>query len=204
MFTGLIQKTAPVRSAEQHGNELRLSVETGWDDLALGESIATNGVCLTVAEPALANGTVLFHLSSETLERTAFRRLIKAGSRVNLERSLRPADRLGGHWVQGHVDGVGTLLSAESSGDSHRLRFSAPDRLAPYLVEKGSITVDGISLTLNRVSAPRAPETFFEIMVIPHTWQETTLSDLAVGDAVNLEVDILAKYAERMLLCRTP
>ena len=203
MFTGLIQKTALIEVIESNSNGLRLALDTGYTDLALGESIAINGVCLTVAEKSATTGRAWFYLSPETLARTTFSQA-SHGRRANIERAMQVGDRLGGHIVQGHVDGVAKLSSVQTAGDAFLLEVSLPINLAPYLVEKGSITLDGISLTINQVSAPRSPETWVRLMIIPHTWKETHLKDLKVDDLMHVEVDVLAKFTERMLACRTP
>jgi riboflavin synthase len=199
MFTGIIQSLGTVKTLEGVENALRIRVATGFDDLTLGESVAINGVCLTVAELApkeSGKGLATFFLSPETLMRTSLGAL-KAESAVNLERAMRAADRLSGHWVQGHVDGLAKLVSvAELGGGSHALRLQLPRNLLPYLVEKGSITLDGISLTVNRLHAPDQ----FEVAIIPHTWEHTHLHQLSAGAELNVEVDILAKYVERHAL----
>jgi riboflavin synthase len=193
MFTGLIEEVGKVVRVERGGEAARLSVATTLpaEEIQLGDSVAVNGVCLTVV--ALSGNTVTFDVSPETLERTAFRAL-RPGSPVNLERALRLSDRLGGHIVSGHVDCVATLAERREVSGNIVFGFTFPREFARYVVEKGSIAVDGISLTVNRVSAVG-----FAVNVIPHTADRTTLREKAVGDAVNIEVDILAKYVERLL-----
>lgn len=193
MFTGLIEATGEVERLEPRGAEGVLRVRGPWRraDLALGESIAVSGCCLTAVR--FGDGWFEAELSSETLRRTAFRGL-RTGSLVNLERALAVGDRLGGHIVQGHVDGVGRVAEIRSDGAGWVVRVSAPDTLARYFIDKGSVTVDGISLT---IAAPR--DDGFEIAVIPHTWEVTNLHAKHPGDEVNLEVDVIAKYVERLV-----
>ncbi|MCE2565297.1 riboflavin synthase [Komagataeibacter sp. FNDCF1] len=199
MFSGIIEHQGHVSAARRLDHDLDITVATGITDLSLGESIAVNGVCLTVTSFDAA-GNATFFISSETLDRTALGR-IETGHRVNLERAVTPATRLSGHIVQGHVDGTGHLLAVERTGEARHITFSIPARLRRYLVEKGSITIDGISLTLNAVGEPGAdgcaPDMFrIALMIIPHTWEHTTLGTLKAGDAVNIEVDVIAKYVE--------
>lgn len=190
MFTGLVQAVGQVSSLDG----LRLKVQASLSDepLALGESVAVNGCCLTVVEP----GHLIFDLSEETLARTALGRL-KTGSRVNIERAMRMGDRLGGHIVQGHVDGVGQVLAVEELAGSWRMTFRAPEGGGRYLIDKGSITLDGVSLT---VVEPRGDE--FDCHIIPHTWEHTALSSLEPRDSVNVEFDVLAKHVERLMAYR--
>ena len=199
MFSGIIEHQGHVSAARRLDRDLDITVATGITDLTLGESIAVNGVCLTVTSFDAA-GNATFFISSETLDRTALGR-IGAGHKVNLERAVTPATRLSGHIVQGHVDGTGHLVAVEHAGEARHITFSIPARLRRYLVEKGSITIDGISLTLNAVGEPGAdgctPDMFrIALMIIPHTWEHTTLGTLKAGDAVNIEVDVIAKYVE--------
>lgn len=197
MFTGIIQEVGRVIEAKPQGAEgsgagLRVRIESRFDDLKLGESVAVNGVCLTVAElPSPTHAD--FYLSSETLARSNLGALA-AGSKINLERALLASDRLSGHIVQGHVDGVGQVHAITPSGESHELEFTIPRQLGRYLVEKGSITVNGVSLTINRLGENR-----FAVMLIPHTWTHTNLSDLKIGAPVNVEVDVLAKYVAALV-----
>ncbi|WP_215746410.1 MULTISPECIES: riboflavin synthase [Gluconobacter] len=201
MFSGIIERLGTVRSACVRDRAMDLTVETGFPDLELGESVAVNGVCLTV-ETFDAAGVATFHLSGETLSRTPLDQL-KTGSRVNLERAVAASTRLSGHIVQGHVDGVATLASVEKAGDSYALRVFVPQALRQYVVEKGSITFDGISLTVNELhdDITRGNQAGFEVglTIIPHTWEHTNLSTLSVGDRMDVEVDVLSKYVENLL-----
>jgi riboflavin synthase len=192
MFSGIV--AAVGRIAHIHGAErgLRLTVEAGalgLDDVAIGDSIAVNGVCLTAI--AIEDNRFTVDVSRETLDCTVG---LDAPGEVNLEKALRLADRLGGHLVSGHVDGVGEVLSFAPVGESHELVIRAPQALAKYIARKGSITVDGVSLTTNRVAG-----TDFSINLIPHTIAATTLKRLHAGAKVNLEVDLIARYVERMM-----
>ncbi len=193
MFTGLIQDVGHIRRVERQGELLKLSIETllPTEDFCMGESVSVDGICLTV----VGVGKKLFAVeaSPETLERTTLRQ-VRAGREVNLERALRLADRLGGHWVTGHVDGVGSLLRREAGPRFLDIDVRVPTSLGRYLVEKGSVSVDGISLTVNRCGRD-----WFGITVIPHTLERTTLVGKGVGDPVNVECDILGKYVEKML-----
>jgi riboflavin synthase len=197
VFTGLVSACAKVaaRRASAAGGVLAIERPPSWGDVALGESIAVSGTCLTVVPPLDAK-TLSFDVSPETLQRTTLGSL-GAGDRVNLERSLAAGDRLGGHIVSGHVDGTAEVLAVRESGDSWTFTFSLPAALARYAVEKGSIAVDGISLT---IAALR--DGSFDVAVIPHTFAETTLGSSKAGSRVNLEVDILGKYVERLLAAR--
>lgn len=192
MFTGLVAAVGAIEAARPRGGALLLQVsaELG-DDLEPGESVCVSGVCLTV-EQVTAGGFSCF-AGAETLARTTLRDA-RPGRAVNLERSLRPADRLGGHFVLGHVDGIGRLTGRRSEGETQRLEFSAPEGITALSVEKGSITVDGVSLTI----VDLAPETF-SVAIIPETLRRTTLGTLTAGGEVNLEADILAKYVKRLL-----
>jgi len=193
MFTGLVESMGTVRSLTAEGEGQRLTIDAALfgSDITMGESIAINGVCLTVVEskPGLAT----FQLAPETLRKSNLGYLFP-GNQVNLERALRMGDRLGGHWVQGHVDDVGQLLQREPDGDWEKFVFEMPTELARYLVAKGSITINGVSLTV-----VEADDDSFSVALIPHTLAITNLGQLKTGDAVNLEVDILAKYVERMV-----
>ena len=191
MFAGIVSAVGRIVSAEPHGDGLRLRIqaeELGLDDVKVGDSIALAGICHTV----VARSGVAFDVdtSNATLEVTAG---LAAGREINLEKSLRLSDRIDGHLVSGHVDGVGTVTAFEELGGSARLEIEAPAELARYIARKGSITVDGVSLTVNAVKGSR-----FEINVIPHTRAVTTLGNLAVGTKVNLEVDMIARYVERL------
>ena len=191
MFTGLVAAIGRIASAAPHGDGLRLRIEApglGMDDVTVGDSIAIQGACHTVVSRDATGFEV--DSSKATLSVTTG---LAAGREVNLEKSLRLSDRLGGHLVAGHVDGVGTVTAFEDLGGSHRLEVEAPAPLARFIAGKGSITVDGVSLTVNAVDARR-----FEVNLIPHTLAVTTLQRLAPGMAVNLEVDLMARYAERL------
>jgi riboflavin synthase len=193
MFTGLVAMMGKVVSLTPEGAGKRLTIESGLFDqsVALGESIAVNGVCLTVVENR--EGRATFQLAPETLKRSNLDTQ-RACSLINLERSLQMGDRLGGHWVQGHVDGMGTLKQRIHKGEWEEFIFEMPASLGRYFVSKGSITVNGVSLTLVNVT----PETF-SVSLIPHTLSVTNLGLLQPGDAVNLEVDILAKHVEKLM-----
>ena len=195
MFTGIIQSVGEVFALEPKGDDLRVRIQTGklkLNNVGLGDSIAVNGVCLTVVE--LPGDGFWADVSGETIKRTGFAG-IKVGARANLEKALTPQTHLGGHMVSGHVDGVGEVTQRYNDGRSVRFHIKAPDELAKYIAEKGSITVDGISLTVNAVNGAE-----FELNIVPHTLQETTMGDFKVGTQVNLEVDIIARYLERLLL----
>ena len=195
MFTGIIEAVGKIKRIEPVGGDMRLHVDVGnlyMGDVQLGDSIAVNGVCLTAIE--FDDKSFAADVSNETITLTSLRDLA-IGSEVNLEKALTPTTRLGGHLVSGHVDGVGTVLERRDEGRSVRFRMQAPDGLARYIAEKGSICVDGISLTVNAVDGAR-----FDLNIVPHTLQETTMGDFAPGRRVNLEVDIIARYLERLLL----
>lgn len=195
MFTGIIQAIGTIAALEPKGQDVRVRIQTGKLDLAdvqLGDSIAVNGVCLTAVD--LPGDGFWADVSGETLSRTTFADLQK-GSQANLEKALTPTTRLGGHLVSGHVDGIGEIISRSSDGRSERFVVRAPAALAKYIAEKGSICVDGISLTVNGVSGAE-----FELNIVPHTLVETTMSEFKPGTRVNLEVDIIARYLERLLL----
>jgi len=195
MFTGIITDIGTIRASEQRG-DLRLTIGCGYDmeGVAIGASIACSGACLTVVAKDADSFTV--DVSAETVARTA-PGLWDVGGRLNLERAAKVGDELGGHIVTGHVDGVGSVLSVAAEGDSHRVEFRVPDNIAPLVAAKGSITIDGVSLTVNEVVDENGL-TRFSINLIPHTWDVTTLGSLAVGRPVNLEIDILARYLARM------
>jgi len=195
MFTGIIEAVGTVRRLEPRGGDLRLTVATGKLDLRdvkLGDSIATNGVCLTVVEQG--SDYYVADVSSETVRRSTLASF-RVGQRVNLEKALTPTTRLGGHLVSGHVDGIGEVISMQPDARSIRYRVKAPDELAKYIAEKGSITTDGISLTVNAIDGA-----IFDLNIVPHTVSETNIADWAPGVRLNLEVDILARYLERLLL----
>jgi len=199
MFTGIIEKTGKVLALVQGEKSAHLTLETHWDDLALGESVAVNGTCLTVeSEEGSNTGLARFDLSGETLQRTQLGEL-DVGSLVNLERSLRADTRLSGHWVQGHVDGIGRFLKATPEGEGFTLDFEIPSTLRRYCVEKGSIAIQGISLTIGSLEDQSSGSARIRVHVIPVTWKLTNLSSLSSNDAVNIEVDVLAKYVERFM-----
>ena len=195
MFTGIIQAVGQVVAMQPSDGDLRLRVSTGklpLDDVALGDSICTNGTCLTVTE--LPGDGYWADVSLETLNFTTLGQL-QPGSRVNLEKALTPADRLGGHIVSGHVDGVGEVISLTEDARSIRVVLRAPDELAKYIAHKGSICVDGTSLTVNAVSGAQ-----FDLNIIPQTMAETIFGEYRPGSRVNLEVDVIARYLERLVL----
>ena len=195
MFTGIITDIGTVRSVETRG-DMRLVIGCSYpmDGVAIGASIACSGCCLTVVD----KGPDWFAVdaSAETASKTAHG-MWQAGGRLNLERALRIGDELGGHIVTGHVDGVGEVVSVMPEGGSHRVGIRIPTSLAPFVAEKGSITVDGISLTVNAVDDSPYGCTF-HLNIIPHTWDVTTFADMAVGQSVNIEIDTLARYLQRM------
>ena len=197
MFTGLIEAVGEIAAVEPVGGDVRLTVEQESGYLAgaaLGDSIAVNGVCLTAV--AFTPKGFVADVSAETLAATTARHW-QAGLAVNLEKALTPHKALGGHLVSGHVDGVGQLVEAAEDARGWRLEFEAPAALAKYIARKGSITIDGISLTVNAVHARR-----FGVMIVPHTLSHTTLGSLKPGAEVNLEVDLIARYVERLLSAR--
>lgn len=194
MFTGLIEGVGRLVSNEARGGDARLRIAVGtlpFADVTLGESIAVNGVCLTVVAHDDANFEA--DASTETLALTTLGALA-AGRPLNLERAMRPTDRLGGHLVSGHVDGIGRVASVHDDARAQRWRFEAPAALLRYVAHKGSICVDGVSLTVNAVDADG-----FEVALVPHTVAHTAFGVTAVGEAVNLEVDLVARYVERLL-----
>lgn len=191
MFTGIITDIGRVRRVDQTERDRRYEVETVWDvsGIDLGASISHAGCCLTVVEKG--DGWFAVEVSDETLSKTTLGDWVE-GSRVNLERAAKLGDEMGGHVVSGHVDGLGRVVSIEPVGGSHRIVVEAPAPLHRYIAAKGSITVDGVSLTVNAVDGRR-----FDLNIIPHTWTATTLGGLKSGDAVNLEIDMLARYLAR-------
>jgi riboflavin synthase len=192
MFTGIITDIGRIADIEHRG-DLRLTIETRYDlsQVAMGASIASNGVCLTVIEKLA--GAYRVDVSAETIAKTTVGDWV-VGTPVNLERSLKLGDELGGHLVYGHVDGIVTVLSVTPDGDSHRWRFQAPANLARYIAAKGSVALNGVSLTVNEVEGD-----VFGVNIIPHTAQETTFGQIAAGARVNLEVDMLARYVARLV-----
>lgn len=191
MFTGIVEERGRTVAVGSAGTRLEVLGHKVADDTGVGDSIAVNGVCLTVA--AREGEVLAFDVAEETLSRTALGEL-RAGSPVNLERPVTLATRLGGHLVQGHVDGVGTVEAAASEGSGIRMRIRVPEDLTRYVVEKGSVAVDGVSLTVAEAS-----DGSFEVALVPHTLAATTLGDRGPGDRVNLEVDVVAKYVERLV-----
>ena len=197
MFTGIIEGIGRLAVREARGGDMRFTFATGslpFEQVQLGESIAVNGVCLTVI--AFDAGWFQADASTETLALTTLGGL-KEGAALNLERAMRPSDRLGGHLVSGHVDGIGTVLSVHGDARAQRWRFAAPAPLLKYIARKGSICVDGVSLTVNEVDAEG-----FEVALIPHTVEHTRFAEIGVGTAVNLEIDLVARYVERLLGAR--
>lgn len=199
MFTGLIVERGSLIDdpAPSGQGGVRLTIGLSPDlagRLAIGDSLAVSGVCLTITEKGTDRATV--ELSPETLSRTTLAGL-RRGDALNLEPALRMGDALGGHWVQGHVDGTARVVDRRDLTDHRVLAFSIPPDLAPFLVEKGSVTVDGVSLTVSALGSDR-----FEVALIPHTLEVTTLSELVPGDSVNLEMDVLGKYVHRILAAR--
>jgi len=195
MFTGIIESVGSITATEQKSGDLKLTISTGkldMSDVQLGDSIAVNGVCLTAVE--FDKDYFVADVSNETIMHSATGKL-QQGSEVNLEKALTPSTRLGGHLVSGHVDGVGKVVSRDEDARSVRFVIKAPDELAKYIAHKGSITVDGISLTVNKVSGAD-----FELNIVPHTLQETIIRDYQPGTEVNLEVDLIARYLERLVL----
>jgi len=195
MFTGIIEATGFIENLESVAGDVRLKVNTGkldMSDVALGDSIATNGVCLTVVE--FSDSFFCADVSSETIKRTGFANYGK-GQQVNLEKALQVSDRLGGHIVSGHVDGIGEVISIQQNARAVEIWIKAPDELARYLAEKGSITLDGVSLTINAINGAQ-----FMLTLVPHTMQETNIGTYQIGSKVNLEVDVIARYLERLLL----
>lgn len=200
MFTGIVTAIGTIESVEQRG-DLRVRVTCPWDPerIAIGASIACAGVCLTVVERGGTPGNAWFavDVSAETVSRTA-KGMWKEGERINLEGSLKVGDELGGHIVSGHVDAVGRIANWEPQGDSMRVTVLAPAALAPFIAAKGSITVDGVSLTVNAVDDRPDGGVHFGLNVIPHTSEVTTLGELAQGSEVNLEIDTVARYLQRL------
>lgn len=194
MFTGIIEAVGTLRKLERKGDDIRLTVASGkldLNDVRLGDSIATNGVCLTVVQQ-LADGYVA-DVSAETVSLTGFANY-KVGTKVNLEKAVTPTTRLGGHMVSGHVDGIAMVEQRLVRGQAIEFWLAAPAELGRYIAHKGSITIDGVSLTVNEVDGSR-----FRLTIVPHTAGETTLIDLQAGDKVNIEVDLIARYLERLM-----
>ncbi|WP_308815074.1 riboflavin synthase [Sphingomonas sp. GV3] len=199
MFTGIVSDIGTIEAVEHRG-DARFRISTSYDTarIDLGASIACSGVCLTVVDKGLGpdgKGWFAVDVSGETIARTADQ--WQEGRRLNLERAMKLGDELGGHIVTGHVDGVATVIGICPDGDSHRIGFAVPAELAPFIATKGSIAVDGVSLTVNAVE-DRDDSTHFAVNVIPHTQAVTTLGTLAAGQRVNIEIDVLARYLQRM------
>ncbi|WP_237055567.1 riboflavin synthase [Microbulbifer sediminum] len=195
MFTGIVEAVGEITELKPVGGDLRVRVKSGKLDLSdvqLGDSIATNGVCLTVVD--LPGDGYWADVSAETMDVTSVSGW-KKGDRVNLEKALTPQTRLGGHIVSGHVDGIGEVVWRKKEARAERFRLRAPEQLARYIAHKGSITVDGTSLTVNAVDGAE-----FELTIVPHTLQETVMGGYQAGTRVNLEVDLIARYLERLLL----
>ncbi len=201
MFTGIVTAIGTIEKSEQRG-DLRLVVACDYDmaSVALGASIACSGCCLTVVDKGA--GWFAVDASAETLAKTA-PGMWDAGRRLNLERALKVGDELGGHIVTGHVDGMGAIVAIEPVGDSHRVEIRAPAALSPYIATKGSITVDGVSLTVNDVYDDPDGSARFTLNIIPHTWEMTTLGSWKNGAHVNLEIDTLARYLMRLQAVRS-
>ena len=199
MFTGLIEGIGVAAGVRHSHNDMKLAVTTPFDtaDCRIGESIAVNGVCLTVTEIG-GRATLSMDVSGETLSRSTLR-LLKTGDAVNLERALRLSDRLGGHLVSGHVDGIGTVITKAASGQSWIIRIRIETGVSRYIIEKGSIAVDGVSLTINACE-----KDFFEVNIIPQTGAETTLLKRKTGDLVNIETDLIGKYVEKLFFREEP
>lgn len=195
MFSGIIDRLGHVKSARRQNGALTCRIATGYDDLALGESVAVDGVCLTVS--SLNGSEAEFFASSETLARTNLGGL-RDGAKVNLERAVSLDARLSGHLVQGHVDGIATLISADEQSGAWKLAIDLPRHLSRYCVEKGSIALNGISLTINSMEERPGGVLRLGLTIIPHTWEHTNLHELSPGDLLNTEVDVMAKYVERL------
>jgi riboflavin synthase len=196
MFTGIVAELGEVAGIDHHGDAARLTIRGSTEGVALGESIAVNGVCLTVT--AILGGTFTADVMGETLSRSGLGALAP-GDPVNLERSVRLADRMGGHLVQGHVDATATIVSRTPAGHWDQVRITLPDEIARYVVEKGSIAVDGVSLTVSALTSAGRKDGWFEVCLIPETLKRTTLGTRQPGEVVNLEVDVIAKHVERLL-----
>ncbi len=191
MFTGIITDLGKISKKEFIGLDLRFVITADYNDIQLGESIAINGVCLTVTK--CHKNEFCVDVSQETLRCSALKKL-NVNDIVNLERSVKASNRLGGHWVSGHVDGLSRIIEIRLQGQSRLLRLSMPKELSGLIAAKGSVTLEGISLTVNTVNNSE-----FTVNIIPHTWQHTTLHHKHVGDELNLEIDVLARYVQRLL-----
>lgn len=193
MFTGIITHIGTVANIDKSSGDWKIFIQTTIDTnkVAIGASVACSGCCLTVIDKA--DGWFAFNVSGETLSKTTLNEW-QTGSRLNLELSMKLGDEIGGHMVSGHVDGIARLESIKQEGDSHRLKISVPQEFALYMAPKGSVALDGISLTVNEVEG-----NVFGVNIIPHTWTQTTLGEKKVGDALNMEVDLLARYVARQM-----
>ncbi|MFN6263193.1 MAG: riboflavin synthase [Chromatiaceae bacterium] len=194
MFTGIIEATGHIAAIQRSGQDAQLTIQSDtldFSDVKLGDSIASNGVCLTVT--SLGSKSFTADVSGETLSRTLFGSY-QTGQRINLEKALLPTTRLGGHLVSGHVDGIAIVSKVEKTGQSWQIYLQSPEELGRYIAEKGSVTIDGISLTVNELTANG-----FRLTIVPHTARETTIQALQAGSKVHLEVDLLARYIERLL-----
>lgn len=194
MFTGIIEATGHIAAIKRSGQDAQLTIKSDtldFSDVKLGDSIASNGVCLTVT--SLGSKSFTADVSGETLSRTLFGSY-QTGQRINLEKALLPTTRLGGHLVSGHVDGIAIVSKVEKTGQSWQIYLQSPEELGRYIAEKGSVTIDGISLTVNELTANG-----FRLTIVPHTARETTIQALQAGSKVHLEVDLLARYIERLL-----
>jgi riboflavin synthase len=200
MFTGIVSDIGTIIGAEQRG-DLRLTISCGYgmDDVAMGASIACSGVCLTVVDKGTdkaGKGWFAVDASAETVRRTASG-MWNEGQRLNLERALKLGDELGGHIVTGHIDGLARVIGVRTEGDSHNIGFTVAADIAPFIAPKGSVTLDGVSLTVNEVR-DEGEEAHFTVNIIPHTWDVTTLGRLETGAQVNVEIDVLARYLARL------
>lgn len=199
MFTGIVREIGILQNIKPEGDtKIRIGCQRSVESIEIGASIACSGVCLTVVALGSSDGGTWFEVdaSAETRAKTTLGTW-KEGDRINLEPALRLGDELGGHIVSGHVDGVAEITALAAEGDSHRVTFRAPKGLGKFIAPKGSVTLDGVSLTVNEV-ADKDGETYFGINVIPHTWQVTTFANANVGTSVNFEIDVLARYVQRL------
>ncbi|VAW21778.1 Riboflavin synthase eubacterial/eukaryotic [hydrothermal vent metagenome] len=196
MFSGIIEKTGRVKSARRKEQTLVLEIESGFFDLELGESVAVNGVCLTIIEYD-QSGLAVFFVSSETTKRSNLGAL-GVGDKVNLERAVRLETRLSGHLVQGHVDGRASLVWLVAEQGAYRAGFLLPNSLGRFCIEKGSIALNGVSLTINGIKSRSDDQSEIQITIIEHTWVHTNLGEIGIGDEVNVEVDVIAKYVEKL------
>ncbi len=197
MFTGIITDVGTIKPIDKNAGDLRIGIQTGFDlsKTDIGASIACAGCCLTVVEKQ--DDVFFVDVSGESISKTNIGAWSE-GTKINLEQALKMGDELGGHIVSGHVDGVATVKSIEPDGDSHRLSFDVPKDLAGFIASKGSVTLDGVSLTVNEVEGNN-----FGVNIIPHTWGNTTMGALSVGDTVHLEIDMLARYVARMMVYKS-